>query len=62
MEFSFGGLYWTTHKNLGYIYGLMIGYIGSTQQKQKVGEVESILVDRRRSDENTLALKQDNVR
>merc|ERR1719167_1952869 len=25
----------------------MIGYIGSTQQKQKVGEVESILVDRR---------------
>ena len=47
IKFSFGGLYWTTHKNLGYIYGLMIGYIGSTQQKQKVGEVESILVDRR---------------
>ena len=37
IKFSFGGLYWTTHKNLGYIYGLMIGYIGSTQQKQKVG-------------------------
>ena len=61
MDFSFGGLYWTTHKNLGYIIGYSM-IIGCLRNRNKKVREESILASVGSTlDEDTLPLKKEDT-